>query len=149
MFIGFPEQTSAVRENMFPDLPTFPIFFRVHSLRVSEIEYSIVISVTGGTATIFGLGDETGDASFGTRDPQFNILVDVSTLRPGEQEISGIRAVIVDDIASEGNETFTLRISAADVGGVRRNFECYDDGEDPVEGNFFCSHTITIVDDDG
>ena len=133
---------------MFPDLQTFPTSYMLHSLRVSEIEYPIVISVTGSTATIFGLGDETGDASFGTRNPVTNILVDYSTLRPGEQDISGIRAVIVNDVASERNETFTLRISPSSVDGIHRNFECYD-GEDPVEGNFFCSHTITIVDDDG
>jgi len=134
---------------MFPDLQTFPISFRVHSLRVSEIEYSIVTSVTEGTATMFGLGDETGDASFGTRDPRSHVLVDYSTLRPSEQEISEIRAIIVNDISSERNETFTLRISPSLFDGIRRNFECYDDGEDPVEGNFFCSHTVTIVDDEG
>ena len=148
MYIGFPEQTSAVSENMFPDLQTFPTFYRVHSLRVSEIEYHIMISVIAATATMFELGDETGDASFGTREPVTNILANYSTLRPGEQEISGIRAVIVDDIASESNETFTLRISLS-YDRYRCSFQCYDDGEDPVEGNFFCSHTVTIVDDDG
>ena len=148
MFIGFSERMSAVRENMLPDLQTFPIFFRVHSLRVSEIELPIVIYVTESTATMFGLGYETWDASFGTRDPVSNILANYSTLRPGEQDISGIRAVIVNDVASERNETFTLRISPSSVDGIHRNFECYD-GEDPVEGNFFCSHTVTIVDDDG
>ena len=134
---------------MLPDLQTFPIFFRVHSLRVSEIELPIVIYVTESTATMFGLGYETWDASFGTRDPVSNILANYSTLRPGEQDISGIRAVIVNDIASEGNETFTLRISDPDGDDRCKNFECYDDGEDPVEGNFLCSHTVTIVDDDG
>ena len=135
---------------MFPNLQTFPTFYRVHSLHVSEIEYHIMISVTEATATMFGLGDETGDASFGTRDPVSNILANYSTLRPGEQEISGIRAVIVNDIASESNETFTLRISPSNLDvRCRCSFQCYDDGEDPVEGNFFCSHTVTIVDDDG
>ena len=151
MFIGFPNRSSVIREDEFslPTVPVFPIFRMLHSLRESEIEYPIVISVTESTATVTGTPGE-GDASFGSRDPETNIFVDKTfTLEPGQEEITGIRIFIVDDVRSEDNETLTLRISAGDVEGVRRNFECYDDNEDPVEGNYFCSHTITIIDDDG
>ena len=65
-----------------------------------------------------------------------------------EQEIR-ISIYIVNDFHIEDNETITLRVSPSTVGGDALNFECYDDDEDPVEGNYFCSHTITIVDEDG
>ena len=151
MFIGFPERRSEVKENMFslPGLPVFPIFRMLHSLRESEIEYPLVISVTDSTATVTGTPGQ-GDASFGLRDSFTNMFVDKTyTLEPGEQEITGIRTFIVDDLRNEDNESFTLRVSASDVEGFRRNFRCYFDDEDPVEGNYFCFHTITIVDEDG
>ena len=71
------------------------------------------------------------------------------TLSPGETEITGISALINNDHLPESHETFTLRASPEYYGGSRCYFKCYDDGETPVEGNYFCSHTITIVDDDG
>ena len=43
-----------------------------------------------------------------------------------------IQANIMNDLSAEYNETFSMRISAADGGGTRHNFECYDDGEDSV-----------------
>ena len=148
MFIGFPERRSAVKENA-PGRPVFPIFRMLHSLQESEIAYPLVISVTDSTATITGTPGN-GDASFGSRDPDTNYFTDRTfTLEPGEREITGIRIFIVDDLRSEDNESFTLRIYAEYVGGIRRNFRCYFDDEDPVEGNYFCFHTITIVDEDG
>ena len=54
---------------------------------------------------------------------------------------------IHNDVNAEETEFFTLRITARDVGsGV---FDCYDDTEVPVLGNFLCSHTFFIVDEDG
>ena len=147
MFIGFPERRSVVRENMYHGVQYFPINHTLHSLRKSEIVYPIVISVTDSTARVTDTVG-VGDAAFGRRNP-FNILVGSFTLSPGQWKITGIRVFIVDDIDSEDNESFTLRVSREDVGGIRRNFECYDDGEDLVEGDYFCSHTITIIDEDG
>ena len=140
-----------MRENMFPTLSVFPIFRMLHSLRESEILYTVIISGTGDTAMVTAADNRMGnwDVAFGTRDAVSNILVSLQDLTPGDTEITMIQAVIMNDINAEDNETFTLRVSAADVGGIRRNFECYDDGEDPVEGNYFCDHTVTIIDDDG
>ena len=50
----------------------------------------------------------------------------------GKTEITMIQANIMNDLSAEYNETFSMRISAADGGGTRHNFECYDDGEDSV-----------------
>ena len=151
MFIGFPQRRSFVRENEFPTLSVFPIFRMLRSLRESEILYTVIISVTDSTAVVTAADNPMGDwdVGFGTRDIISNILVSQQDLNPGDTVISMIRADIMNDINAEDNETFTLRVSAADVGGTRRNFECYDDGENPVEGDFFCSHTVTIIDDDG
>jgi len=151
MYIGFPKRFSFVRENMSANGTTFSTFLALHSLRESENEYPLVISVTDGTATVTDAptSNLTWDVAFGTRDVASNTLVSSHSLRPGETEITMIRLVIMNDFNSEDNETFTLRVSLDDGGVVRRNFDCYDDGEDPVEGNYFCSHTITIIDDEG
>ena len=136
---------------MFPSLAVFPMFRSVHSLRESDILYTVMISTTDGTAAVTAADNRIGswDVAFGTRDIFSNLLVSLQDLNPGETEITFIQTNIMNDIYIEDNETFTLRVSVADVGGIRRNFECYDDGETPVEGNFFCSHTVTIVDEDG
>ena len=145
MFIGFPERRSVVRENMFPQLSDFPIFRTIHSLRTSELEYFIAVSVTNSTATVSESFVEETDASYGVMDTTSNTLTTEQRLVPGEQEIR-ISIYIVNDFYIEDNETITLRISPSTD---THNFECYDDDEDPVEGNYFCSHTITIVDEDG
>ena len=140
-----------MRENIAADGTIFSTFLELHSLRESENEYPLVISVTDGTATVTDAptSNLTWDVAFGTQDVASDTLVSSHCLRPGETEITMIRLVIMNDFKSEDNETFTLRVSLDDVGVVRRDFDCYDDGEDPVEGNYFCSHTITIIDDDG
>ena len=135
-----------MRENLYPRATVFSIFLTLHSLRESEIEHPIVISVTDSTATVTdnSIYDETWDAAFGFQNETSHVL-----LTPGATEITSILLWIMNDINSEDNETFTLRVSPSDVRGIRCNFECYDGGEDPVEGNYFCSHTITIIDEDG
>ena len=150
MVIGFPERFSVVRENMFPNESVFPIYLTLHSLRKSEIEYPIEISVTGGTATVTeGLDlNETWDVSLGLQNESSKVLTFVHNLQSGETEITSIEVFIKDDMDSEDNETFTLRASAVDD-DIRRKVKCYDDGETSEEGNYFCSHTVTIVDDDG
>ena len=151
MFIGFPERRSFVRENEYPNLAVFPISRRLHSLRESEILYTLTISVTGGTAEVTAAYNRVGDwdVAFGTISTISNIPVSLLDLKPGDTEISMIGADIMNDVNPEDNKTFTLRVSAADVGGIRSTFDCYNDGEDPVEGNYFCDHTVTIIDDDG
>ena len=116
----------------------------------------MAISVTGQrTAEVvsgvqaFSLESPNWDASFGRRsfdpsDPPF-ILVDLRTgLLMLEQDLL---LLIHNDVNAEETEFFTLRITPQDIG--RGVFECYDDTEEPVLGNFFCSHTFYIVDNDG
>jgi len=144
-----------VRENMHPSHSFFPFYLVIHSLRTSNLEYFVHVSVTNSTATISPGAELTGDASFGIRNLSSSILFAEYDLNPGQQEIMtsmnirGIPITIINDFYVEDNETITLRVSPSTVGGDTRNFECYDDDEDPVEGNYFCFHTITIVDEDG
>ena len=136
---------------MFPSLAVFPIFRSVHSLRESDILYTLIISMTDGTAEVTATDNRIGswDVAFGSRYYISNLLAFLYDLNPGETEIPHIWPNIMNDIHPEDNETFTLKVSPRRFGGIRHNFECYDDGETPVEGNFFCSHTVTIVDEDG
>ena len=149
MFIGFPERRSFARENEYPNRAVFPIFRWLHFLRESEILYTVAISVTGGTAEVTAFDNRIGDWDVAFGSTVSNVLVFREDLNPGDTEISTIGADIMNDVNPEDNETFTLRVSATDFFGIRRTFDCYDDGEDPVEGNYFCSHTVTIIDDDG
>ena len=153
MLIGFGTRSTTISENKFPNQDSFQECFNVVSLRRSELTHTMAISVTGQrTAEVvsedqaFSLESPNWDASFGSRsfdpsDPPF-ILVD---LRPGflmlEQDLS---LLIHNDVNAEETEFFTLRITPQDI-----VFECYDDTEEPVLGNFFCFHTFYIVDNDG
>ena len=116
----------------------------------------MTFSVTGQrTAEVVAEGEDFSpefpnfDASFGRRselnpsDPPF-IVVD---LKPGLLMLAqNLSLTIHNDVNAEETEFFTLRITARDVG--RGVFECYDDTEVPVLGNFLCSHTFFIVDED-
>ena len=149
MIIGFPERHTFVREGRSAPLSMFPANVVLHSLRTSEIEYLIRIRITDGNATVTQADTTMGtwDASFGTQDETSSVLISSHTLSQGETEIPMIQVHIMNDIKMETNETLGLRMFVPGVG--RQTVECYDDGEIPVEGNFFCSNTITIVDDDG
>ena len=155
MFIGFVTRSTTILENKFPDVDSFNELFNIVSLRRSELEHTMTFYVRGQrTAEIVAQGEEfviaNWDAAFGIRsyqnpsDPPF-IEVD---LTPGLIMLpQDLQLVIFNDINIEKTEFFTLRITARDVG--RGVFECYDDTEEPVLGNFLCSHTFFIVDTDG
>ena len=90
------------------------------------------------------------DASFGRRseenpsDPPFY----EDDLSPGLLMLArNISLLIHNDLNAEETEVFTMRITSRDIG--RGVFECYDDAEEPILGNFFCSHTFYILDSDG
>ena len=156
MFIGFGTRNTTIRENQFPDQDSFQELFNVVSFRKSELTHTITFSVTGQrTAEVVAEGQAFSpefpnfDASFGSRsmenptDPPF-VEVDLTDgLLMLAQNLS---LLIHNDVNAEETEFFTLRITARDVG--RGVFECYDDTEEPVLGNFLCSHTFFIVDED-
>ena len=151
MFIGFSERFVFVREDMFENitfapLSPIPMFLVLHSLRKSEIDYPIVISVNDSTAVVTGVHEAYGywDVAYGIRNSTSNTVTFSDFLSPGKTETIMLYFVM-NDLNSEDNETFTLKVSSDDV---RHDFYCYDDGETPVEGNYFCSCTTTIIDDE-
>ena len=149
MFIGFTERTVLVGEDRFGKaVQYFPVYLMIHSLRMSEIQYSIRVSVGEGTAivTIDLMGN--WDATFGSSRLPSNVIINTYELFPGENSTYPPQIIIRNDVRPEFNETYTLRVSPSDI-GTREHFECYDGNEDPAEGNYFCTVTITIVDDDG
>ena len=158
MFIGFATRSTTISENKFPDQDSFLEFFNVVSLRRSELVYTMTFSVTGQrTAEVvsedqaFSPDFPNWDVAIGHRsvenpsDPPF-VEVD---LTPGLLMLAQytVSTLIHNDVKKEETEFFTLKITPLDVG--RGVFECYDDTEVSVWGNFFCSHTFYIVDTDG
>ena len=151
MFIGFSERAVFVREDRFGNtIPLFPLGLTIHSSQMSEMWYSIMVSVGEGTATVTtdSLRDGDWDASFGASHLSSRVITNYYDLFPGQTEMAYVQTLIRNDNAAENNETFTLRVSRPCY-YTAEHFECYDEDEDPIEGNYFCTVTITIVDDDG
>ena len=155
MFIGFGTRNTTILENQFPSQDSFPQPFNVISFRRSELTYTMRFSVTGQrsaevVAEAFTIEFPNWDAAIGYRSLEnpSDLPFDEMDLTPGllmlKQDLS---LTIHNDVNAEETEFFTLRITARDVG--RGVFECYDDTEVPILGNFFCSHTFYIVDTDG
>ena len=157
MFIGFGTRNTTIYENQFPNRDSFQELFNVVSLRRSELTHTMTFSVTGQrTAELvsegqaFSIEFPNWDASFGHRsvenpsDPPF---VEVDLTEGLLILAQDLHVLIHNDVSAEETEFFTLRITARDVD--RGVFECYDDTEVPVLGNFLCSHTFFIVDNDG
>ena len=154
MLIGFGTRNTTILENRFPNQDSFLELFNVVSLRRSELIHTMTFSITGQRTAVVVAEDEEfsiqfPDAAFGRRseenpsDPPF-VEVD---LTPGLLMLAqDLSLVIHNDVNAEETEFFTLRITARDVG--RGVFECYDDTQEPILGNFFCSHTFFIVDED-
>ena len=148
MYIGFTRR-NLVRENENPDTSHTINLVNISSFRQSEIETRVVVSVGTHNATVHQYLDAFVDATFGSRSPRTNVL-NSEHLLPSYNQNMSVAYLLQNDITPEETEFFTLRITPADLGGgVRRNFKCYHNNEEPVKGNFFCSLRVTIVDKDG
>ena len=157
MLIGFGTRSTTISENRFPDQDSFVETFNVVSFRRSELTHTMTFSVTGQRTAEVVADDQAFlpefpnfDASFGRRseenpsDPPF---VEDDLTQGLLMLAQDLQLLIHNDINAEETEFFTLRITPRDIG--RGVFECYDDTEEPVLGNFFCSQTFSIVDNDG
>ena len=156
MFIGFGTRNTTIRESRFPNRDSFQELFNVVSLRRSELIHTMTFSISGQRTAEVVADDQAfspefpnWDASFGRRsvenptDPPFYEV----DLTPGLLMLAqNLSLTIHNDVNAEETEFFTLRITARDVG--RGVFECYDDTEVPVLGNFLCFHTFFIEDED-
>ena len=130
----------------------------VHSNIISDLDYQIFFrhirgrNPTGAiveTADLIGpIFDEDFDARFGDRRDPNNPLDPLETtivLEKGHLVPSRpLTTIIFGDVRPESNECFTINILTT---GERTDFSCNDNSNNP--NDFFCDHTICILDDDG
>ena len=142
-FFGFAERFFSVTENVIR------VRSMLHSRQESVNECDFKISIIDGTATVIEAPtlERAWDVTFAHGVDFGQDFSSISITR--NQTEAYVDMIIKNDIISEGNETLTLTVTSGRFGGDRCFFVCYDDGETPEEGKYFCSQTITIVDDDG
>ena len=133
----------------------------IHSRITSEVEYTIGFRhirqgavATVETSDIFDpIFDTDFDATFGDRPNPENAgdpLETTRILQVGKLEpVRPLRTTIFPDVRPEGNETYIISVFVIDTetGGGRVNYDCNDNANNPDD--FFCDHTVLIVDDDG
>ena len=152
MIIGFTQRTQRVSESMAQlGEESFPLPIHVATLRTAEREYPMYfrLQVSSSSAIVEPIGavvDPLYDATFGTRDTIDDPIEEFFVLEALQDTIT-LTTFIRDDLRPEYEECFTIRITPGDIPGNKVLFSCYDDyyGED----NYFCEHTICIMDDDG
>ena len=135
----------------------------VHAKITSEVEYTIgfrhIRREAINIATVETLNfidpvfDTDFDARFGERpnpnnedDPlEITRILQVGRLEP----LRSLVTTIFPDVRPEGNESYTINIFVIDTetGGGRVNYECNENEDNPDD--FFCDHTVYIIDDDG
>ena len=143
-------------------LGTFSI--DIHSMITSEVEYTIGfrhirqkginIATVETDDIIDPIFDTDFDARFGDR-PNPNIEDDpleiTRVLQVGHLEpLRPLWTTIFSDIRPEGDECYVINIFIIDTvtGGGRVNYDC-NVNEDKTTDDFFCDHTVCILDDDG
>ena len=146
MVIGFVIRNQTVSESQAPaGMDRFPIIINITSQIESELDYEVPLRHVDnvGEATLEGLLPITleFDALFGRGDP----LTEIQFLSAGGQQLQ-ITTFIINDFRAEDRECFSLRVVVRDTPGGRTNFRCNEDG---AGDDFFCLHTICIIDDDG
>ena len=153
MIIGFTQRTQRVSESMaLPGEESFPLPIHVATLRTAEREYPMYFRVQGASSLAIveptgAMVDPLYDATFGKRDTIRDPIEVFFVLEALQDTISPLTTFIRNDRRPEYEECFTIRILPGDIPGNHVLFSCYDDyyGED----NYFCEHTICIMDDDG
>ena len=155
MIIGF-RTDKTIRNEAF-----FVFSIEVHSRITSEVEYTIgfrhiqrrAINVaTVETEDILDpIFDEDFDAAFGDRSNPNNpldFLEKTRVLQVGRLEpLRPLTTTIFHDVHPEGNESYTINILTTDMDGDSVNFMCNENEDNPDD--FFCDHTVYIVDNDG
>ena len=148
MIVGFTQRTTTVSEDAGLSEDLYRVNIGVSTLRTteSELDISFLHLESISTATISSVVDitPTADAAFGFRDSPSQSLREFYRLAPGTSTISPLTAFIIDDLVPENDECFTIRINLVSNSPGERQPQatCSDDV------NFFCEHTICILDND-
>ena len=151
MFIGFDQRYQNVSENAGGSLDLFPLYINVSSLRASERNHTVMFWYleSSSTASVVPLNepeDPLFDAKFGYRKAQ-NHPIEVTHIFVEGKSTLSLTTMIRNDNRLENEECYTIYIFI-DYYVLRvPPFECNDDRRNPTE--FFCDHTICIIDDDG
>ena len=154
MIIGFRTSITTISETIGG------VFIEVHSMIISEVEYTIGFRHIrqGAVASVETSDfldpkfDNDYDATFGDRrnpnDP-LNPLETTRILHMGRHEAGRLELTIFPDVHPEEDECFTINIFviATETDGGRVNYKCNLNEDNPDD--FFCGHTVCILDDDG
>ena len=133
----------------------------IHSKIISELDYEIGFRHTQGDNPTDATVETNNfldpifhanfDAQFGDRANPNNPLDPLETsriLQRGRLEPrSPLIITIFDDLHPEPDECLTINIFIINAGGDRVNFTCNENADNPDD--FFCDHTICILNDDG
>ena len=145
MIIGFRTRMTTKNET----LGIFPI--GVHSKIISELDYEIWFRhIQGNSPTDATVEAEnflvpiyyTFDVLFGFRsNPKYPIQT-IRLLEKGNLEpYNSLTVIIFSDVRAEPDECFTINILT--IG----DYSCNEDKDNPDD--FFCNHTLCILNDDG
>ena len=150
MIVGFTQRSRTVSEGDAPRGSEFNnVLIDVSTERTSEREHTIVFRYLESRSTA------RVQSNVIQRDPFFDVLFgnedtdpieERFTLEPGRSSIPSVLTNIRHDFRPEIDECFTIGIFSTDIGGTMESFSCNDE---PDAANYFCDHTICILDDDG
>ena len=151
MIIGFTQRIRTVSEGQVPGVDLFQLQINVESVRTAEREHPMVFRLqeasTNATIETLVASRPVFDATFGLRANPDDPIQESRDLAPGENTSVPLLTAIRNDLIPEDLECYTIRIFPVDVPGRRELFECNEDAA--MANNYFCKHTICIVDDDG
>ena len=128
-------------------VPSIPVTSDRVAVRDLHLVFRLLQSSSTATVDQIYTSELDVDALFSVRlAPDEGPLEAEHLLRRGENEISpSLLVVIRNDFVIEDEECFTIRLLTEDVQD-RRQFTCNDENS---ATNYFCEHTICILDDDG
>ena len=151
MVIGFTQRHQTVSECDIPGEDLCLIEIELSAERISEIEhyYQVFHQISISTAVVEPLiFDNTVDfdATFGSRNYPGDRIENHGVFEPLSDLIPPQRVFIKNDIRPESNESFTISIFSLVF--HLDFFSCNNDYDEGAT-NYFCQHTITIIDNDG
>ena len=155
MIIGFTERIRTVREDDVPQgFDLFQLVINVSSVRTAEREHPMLFRLLEAStnATVEPLIAESNifDAHFGLRANPDDSLEETRDLPQGERTLPNNRLLLTtirNDLVPEDLECYSIGILPVDVPGRRELLTCNEDSA--LADNYFCEHTICIIDDDG
>ena len=151
MVIGFTTRSQTVSEGDAPPGNDFNYLrIDVATERTSERLYTIVFRHLESASTAIVQSnviqrDPLFDALFGNEDN--DPLEERFVLPTGSDVIPSLVTSVRNDFRPEDDECYTIAIFTTDVSGAHELFDCNDDND--MADNFFCLHTICIINDDG